>query len=279
MLNVCNRKNQFNVNYYCDKRNLNISSHLGELMKNNITSELSLAIKSGDKTLYIIDELNNSKFYSKSLVDPISGISYEEPSTNSFSFNSPYGWCSSCKGLGVEDKILKEKIIEDDNLSICRGGIAPLGQYRDMWVFKKIDAILKKYNLDISTPIKKIPEDVLDIILFGKNIEVAVESTKYPGTLWHTSYNGVSGFIKKTIRFRSGKAKDFMDDFITKSPCEKCSGQRLKKESLYFKINGTSIKPANETDCPIDDMSIIIIVSELIKNLKSINDMSDIPIE
>ena len=180
---------------------------------NRLSNSVDIAIKSGDKTLYIIDELNNSRFYSKSLVDPISGISYEEPSPNSFSFNSPYGWCSSCKGLGIEDKILKEKIIEDDNLSISRGGIAPLGQYRDMWVFKKIDAILKKYNLDISIPIKKIPEDVLDIILFGKNIEVAVESTKYPGTLWHTSYNGVSGFIKKTIRFRSGKAKDFMDDF------------------------------------------------------------------
>tara|TARA_Y100000817_G_scaffold70888_1_gene54129 strand:+ start:14152 stop:16989 length:2838 start_codon:yes stop_codon:yes gene_type:complete len=215
---------------------------------NRLSNSVDIAIKSGDKTLYIIDELNNSRFYSKSLVDPISGISYEEPSPNSFSFNSPYGWCSSCKGLGVEDKILKEKIIEDDNLSISRGGIAPLGQYRDMWVFKKIDAILKKYNLDISTPIKKIPEDVLDIILFGKNIEVAVESTKYPGTLWHTSYNGVSGFIKKTIRFRSGKAKDFMDDFITKSPCEKCSGQRLKKESLYFKINGTSISDLNSMD-------------------------------
>ena len=215
---------------------------------NRLSNSVDIAIKSGDKTLYIIDELNNSRFYSKSLVDPISGISYEEPSPNSFSFNSPYGWCSSCKGLGVEDKILKEKIIEDDNLSISRGGIAPLGQYRDMWVFKKIDAILKKYNLDISTPIKKIPEDVLDTILFGKNIEVAVESTKYPGTLWHTSYNGVSGFIKKTIRFRSGKAKDFMDDFITKSPCEKCSGQRLKKESLYFKINGTSISDLNSMD-------------------------------
>ena len=215
---------------------------------NRLSNSVDIAIKSGDKTLYIIDDFNNSRFYSKSLVDPISGISYEEPSPNSFSFNSPYGWCSSCKGLGVEDKILKEKIIEDDNLSISRGGIAPLGQYRDMWVFKKIDAILKKYNLDISTPIKKIPEDVLDIILFGKNIEVAVESTKYPGTLWHTSYNGVSGFIKKTIRFRSGKAKDFMDDFITKSPCEKCSGQRLKKESLYFKINGTSITDLNSMD-------------------------------
>ena len=215
---------------------------------NRLSNSIDIAIKSGDKTLYVIDESNNARFYSKSLVDPISGISYEEPSPNSFSFNSPYGWCSSCKGLGVEDKILKEKIIEDENLSISRGGIAPLGQYRDMWVFKKIDAILKKNNLDISTPIKKIPDDILNIILFGENIEVAVESTKYPGTLWHTSYNGVKGFINKTIRFRSGKAKDFMDDFITKSICETCSGKRLRKESLYFKINEASISDLNSMD-------------------------------
>ena len=215
---------------------------------NRLSNSIDIAIKSGDKTLYVIDESNNAKFYSKNLVDPISGISYEEPSPNSFSFNSPYGWCPSCKGLGVEDKILKEKIIEDENLSISRGGIAPLGQYRDMWVFKKIDAILKKNNLGISTPIKNIPDDILDIILFGENIEVAVESTKHPGTLWHTTYNGVRGFINKTIRFRSGKAKDFMDDFITKSICETCSGKRLRKESLYFKINEASISDLNSMD-------------------------------
>ena len=97
-----------------------------------------------------------------------------------------------CKGLGIEDKILKEKIIEDENLGISRGGIAPLGPYRDMWVFKKIDAILKQNNLDISTPIKNIPEDILDTILFGENIEVAVESTKYLG---HCGILHLMGFL------------------------------------------------------------------------------------
>ena len=213
-----------------------------------LSNSVEIAIKSGDKTLYVIDENNNSRFYSKSLVDPDTGISYEEPSPNSFSFNSPYGWCDSCKGLGVEDKILKENIIEDENLSISRGGILPLGEYRDMWVFKKIEALLKSKDLDISTPIKNIPEDILDDILFGKDIEVAVESTKYPGTLWHTKYNGVTGFIRKTIKFRSGKTKDFMDDFITKTNCGACSGKRLRKESLHFKINDTSISDLNSMD-------------------------------
>ena len=213
-----------------------------------LSNSVEIAIKSGDKTLYVIDENNNSRFYSKSLVDPDTGISYEEPSPNSFSFNSPYGWCDSCKGLGVEDKILKENIIEDDNLSISRGGILPLGEYRDMWVFKKIEAFLKSKGLKISTPIKNIPEDILDDILFGKDIEVAVESTKYPGTLWHTKYNGVTGFIRKTIKFRSGKTKDFMDDFITKTNCGACAGKRLRKESLHFKINDTSISDLNSMD-------------------------------
>ena len=221
---------------------------ISESETSRLSNSVDIAIKSGDNTLYVIDENNNSKFYSKSLVDPDTGISYEEPSPNNFSFNSPYGWCDSCKGLGVQDKILKENIIVDENLSISRGAIAPLGQYRDMWVFKKIDALLKQNGLDISTPINKIPEKILDLILFGEGVDVAVESTKYPGTMWHTKFNGVSGFIKKTLKFRSGKTKDFMEDFITESNCDACSGKRLKKESLYFKINDTSISDLNSMD-------------------------------
>ena len=148
-----------------------------------LTDSIDLALKSGDKTLYIVDENNNSTFFSKNLVDPDSGISYEEPSPNSFSFNSPYGWCESCKGIGEVDHIHMDTIIEDKNLSISRGGILPLGQYRDMWVFKKIEAILKKEGLDISTPIIDIPEEVLNKIVYGKKISVAVQSSKYPATL------------------------------------------------------------------------------------------------
>ncbi len=213
-----------------------------------LANSVDIAIKSGDGTLFVIDKDNNSKFYSKSLVDPDNGISYEEPSPNSFSFNSPYGWCESCKGLGTQDKILKENIILDPSLSISRGGIAPLGQYRDMWIFKKIESILKKNGLKISTPINKIPDEILDQILFGKDISVSVESSKYPGTLWHTSYNGVTGFIQKTIKLRSGKSKDSMDDYITEILCETCLGSRLKKESLNFKIDKFSISDINRMD-------------------------------
>ena len=213
-----------------------------------LKGSVDIALKSGDKTMYIIDENNKSTFYSKLLVDPESGISYEEPSPNSFSFNSPYGWCDSCKGLGEMDHILRENIIENDKISISRGGILPLGEYRDMWIFKKIDSILKKEGLDISTPIYKIPDTVLNDILYGKNIDVAVESTKYPGSLWYTKYDGIDGFINKTRRFRSGKARASMVEFITKKNCEDCEGKRLKRESLYFKINDKSIADLNEMD-------------------------------
>ena len=223
---------------------LTISSNNYKRLKGSI----DIALKSGDKTMYIIDENNKSTFYSKLLVDPESGISYEEPSPNSFSFNSPYGWCDSCKGLGEMDHILKENIIENDKISISRGGILPLGEYRDMWIFKKIDSILKKEGLDISTPIYKIPDEVLNDILYGKNIDVAVESTKYPGSLWYTKYDGIDGFINKTRRFRSGKARASMEEFITKKNCKDCEGKRLKRESLYFKINDKSIADLNEMD-------------------------------
>ena len=216
--------------------------------KNNINrlqESIDLALKSGDKTLYVIDEKNNSTFFSKNLVDPLTGISYEEPSPNSFSFNSPYGWCKNCKGLGEEDHVHVDSIIEDTSLSISRGGIIPLGQYRDMWVFKKIESILKKDGFDMSTPIKKLPDKLLDKIIYGKNIAVAVESTKYPGTLWHTKFDGVVGFIQKTRKFRAGKSKEFMDDFVSKEACSECEGKRLKKESLNFKINDTSIADLN----------------------------------
>ena len=153
-----------------------------------LTDSIDLALKSGDKTLYIVDENNNSTFFSKNLVDPDSGISYEEPSPNSFSFNSPYGWCESCKGIGEVDHIHMDTIIQDKNLSISRGGILPLGQYRDMWVFKKIEAILKKEGLDISTPIKDIPEEVLNKIVYGKKISVAVfgEGAAQQGLFWES---------------------------------------------------------------------------------------------
>ena len=111
---------------------------------NRLENSIKLALDNGDHSLYIIDEDNSIQYYSKKLMDPESGISYEDPSPNNFSFNSPYGACKKCNGLGILEEIDQESLIEDKNLSISRGGIIPLGIYRDIWIFKKIESILKK---------------------------------------------------------------------------------------------------------------------------------------
>ena len=218
--------------------------------KNNkrLLNSISIALKSGDGTMYVLDSDNMANFYSKNLVDPSTGLSFDDPSPNSFSFNSPYGWCESCKGLGIVDEVLKESIIEDSNKSISRGGIIPLGEFKDVWIFKKINTKKKKHNLDISTPIKEIPEKVLDIILYGYSDDVAVNSKKYPGTMWYVKYTGLVEYMLKSRNSKSKKIKEFMDEFFSKKKCSSCDGNRLKKESLYFKINNKNISDLNQME-------------------------------
>ena len=152
--------------------------------KFRISQSLQTAMKQGKGVVYIIDENETQHAFSKFLMDPKSGLSYDEPAPNTFSFNSPYGACPKCHGLGTIEEITKESVIPDPKLSISRGAIAPLGDYRDIWIFKKIESILKGYGLSLSTPINKIPEDVLDKLLFGTDGTVEVPSVKYPGTTW-----------------------------------------------------------------------------------------------
>ena len=137
---------------------------------------IKLALDNGNDSLYVINEDNSIHYYSKKLMDPESGISYEEPSPNNFSFNSPYGACKNCNGLGIVEEVDQGALIEDKNLSISRGGIIPLGMYRDIWIFKKIESILKRNKLYITTPIKNIPENVLNEIFYGSTNEFGVIS-------------------------------------------------------------------------------------------------------
>jgi len=208
---------------------------------NRLENSIKLALDNGNDSLYVIDEDNSIQYYSKKLMDPESGISYEDPSPNNFSFNSPYGACKSCNGLGVVEEIDQESLIEDKNLSISRGGIIPLGMYRDIWIFKKIESILKKNKLDITTPIKKIPEDVISEILYGSKNEIGVKSKKYPGTIWNTKYEGIINFMSNYKNKGSLKWKSFMENFFVETKCSNCQGRRLKKESLHFLIDNKNI--------------------------------------
>ncbi|WP_106567917.1 excinuclease ABC subunit UvrA [Cecembia rubra] len=206
-----------------------------------ISQSLKTALQHGKGVIMLRDEDGNIQHFSKYLMDPTTGLSYDEPAPNTFSFNSPYGACPSCNGLGLIEEITKESIIPDPTLSITRGGIAPLGEYRDIWIFKKIEAILKHYKCSISTPIENLPAEVVDILLYGDKVEVAVDSVKYPGTQWHTTFEGIVNFLQKQQEGGSDKIQDWVSEFTNTKVCPDCEGYRLKKEALHFKIDNKHI--------------------------------------
>ncbi|HMR58230.1 MAG TPA: excinuclease ABC subunit UvrA, partial [Cyclobacteriaceae bacterium] len=188
-----------------------------------------------------MEENKKVHHFSKFLMDPKTGLSYDEPAPNNFSFNSPYGACPTCTGLGIIEEITEESIIPDKKLSVSRGAILPLGEYRDIWIFKKIEAILKRYKLTLSTPIKDIPKDALHVLLYGDDEPVAVASVKYPGTEWNTKFEGIITFLKKMIDEGTDNTRKWIEDFTTTRICPECQGARLKKESLHFKIADKNI--------------------------------------
>lgn len=202
-----------------------------------ITQSLKSGLQHGKGVIMIREESGDIHHFSKYLMDPETGLSYDEPAPNLFSFNSPYGACPTCNGLGVTEEITQESIIPDPSLSITRGGIAPLGEYRDIWIFKKIEAILKHYKCSISTPIKDLPDEVVKVLLYGDKVEVAIDSVKYPGTKWNTTFEGIVNFLQKYQEGSSDKIQDWVSEFTITQTCPDCDGYRLKKEALHFKID------------------------------------------
>lgn len=173
-----------------------------------LSQSLQTAMKHGQGVIMIMDEGGRVTHFSKYLMDPEHGLSYDEPAPNSFSFNSAYGACPTCSGLGVIEEITEESVIPDRSLSISRGGLAPLGEYRDIWIFKQIEVILKKYKLSLTTSIESIPEEVLQKILYGADDPVEVDSKKYPGETWETKYEGLITFLKKQQLNGTEKTQD-----------------------------------------------------------------------
>jgi excinuclease ABC subunit A len=206
-----------------------------------IGQSINKSLKEGKGVVMVIEENGKLHHFSKYLMDPKTGLSYDEPAPNSFSFNSPYGACPECNGLGQIEEITEESVIPDKNLSISRGGILPLGEYRDIWIFKKIEAILKRYKLTLTTPIKNIPKEVLNVLLYGDEEPVGVPSVKYPGTEWSTRFEGIINFLEKQRDEGSEAMKKWAQDFTIIKKCPECQGARLKKESLHFKLDGKNI--------------------------------------
>jgi len=219
--------------------------------RQRLSSSIEVAMKLGDNLVFISDiESGKTHPFSKSLICPDSGISYEEPSPNSFSFNTPYGSCPTCKGLGTVNTVDMEKVIPDYNKSINQQGISPFGEVRDTWTFKQLKAIAKKYKFDFDTPVKDISKEALDVILYGGN-----EDFKYDFNFGMTEYTynlafeGLVNMIKRWYENTgSEKIRSWTEEYMSVIKCPDCEGYRLKKESLHFKIDDKHIGQIAEMD-------------------------------
>ena len=213
-----------------------------------ISQSLQTAMNIGKGQVFVLDESGKLHYFSQTLMDPKTGLSYDEPAPNSFSFNSPYGACPCCNGLGVVEEITEESVIPDPSLSIIRGAIAPIGEYRELWIFKQLEVLLKPYSVGLSTPIAKFPREAVELMLYGTDEPVPVPSKKYVGTEWSTKYDGIINFLKRQQDNGSEKTQDWLKDFLEIKICPDCDGFRLKKESLHFKIDGRHIGELAQMD-------------------------------
>jgi len=214
--------------------------------RHRIGQSINTAMKEGKGVIMIMEENGRVHHFSRFLMDPKTGLSYDEPAPNNFSFNSPYGACPTCTGLGAIEEITEDSIMPDKKLSISRGGILPLGEYRDIWIFKKVEAILKKYKLTLTTPIKDIPKEAIKVLLYGDDEPVAVASVKYPDTEWNTRFEGIINFLQKQKDEGSEAIRKWVEDFTVVKVCPDCNGARLKKESLHVKIDNKNISELAE---------------------------------
>jgi len=214
-----------------------------------LSQSVQTALKQGKGAMQALDQEGQLIYFSQNLMDPESGISYDEPSPNTFSFNSPYGACPVCNGLGSIEEITEESVIPDKKLSVSRGAIAPLGEYRELWFFKEIEVILKKYKLSLTTPVEKYPADLLHALMYGTDEEAAVPSKKYPGEDYYSfKFEGIVNFLKRQQENGTDKIQDWLKDFMVVKTCPECNGARLKKESLYFRIDGKNISELAQMD-------------------------------
>ena len=216
-----------------------------------IKESLITAMYHGNNSLMIINEEDNSiSYFSRSLICPSSGISYEKPEPNSFSFNSPKGMCKKCNGLGIENRVNYDLIIPDPSISIYNGGIKPLGNYKNSWIFKQIDTISQKYNFNIKDPINKISKEAIDIILNGGKESFSVESKTLGLTRkYKIDFEGVITFIENQSKeLYSARIKRWANSFMDKVNCESCGGSRLNKQSNFFKISNKTIHDLSKLD-------------------------------
>ncbi len=217
---------------------------VNETMKSRVSQTVATAMKHGKGLMLVLEQdTNKPRHFSKLLMCPTTGLSYDEPEPNTFSFNSPYGACPKCNGLGEIAEVDLKKIIPDDKMSIRRGGIAPLGEYKNNWVFNQLEAIGIKFGFDLSTPLKDVPEEAIDVILYGSNQSFDVKK-EYLGvmTTYTLSFEGIINFIEaQNNETASPSIRRWASSFMNHVACPACDGTRLKKEARYFFVHDKNI--------------------------------------
>ena len=219
--------------------------------KKVLTESIKIAMKYGNETIFILDsESGSPRYFSRNLMCPDTGMSYPKPEPNTFSFNSPKGMCSSCLGLGVEYELNMDKLIPDNSVSINAGGISPIGEKDKSWIFRQIELISKYYKFSMDDPIKKIPKEGLDFIINGGKKNFTIKSKELGLTReYNIDYQGIETFIKEQLNNNESKnLRRWALQFLDKNICKSCNGSRLKKESMYFKIDDMNINHLSNMD-------------------------------
>ncbi|WP_336515923.1 excinuclease ABC subunit UvrA [Pollutibacter soli] len=220
-------------------------------MKLRLTQSVQKALQTGNDLLFILPETGELKRYSRLLMCEDTGLSYEEPSPNTFSFNSPYGACPECKGLGQIYQVNLDLVIPDPELSVEAGGIAPLGEARDAHSYRQVEQVAKKYKFSLKTPIKQLAPKVKNVLLYGSEEGNVNEAPTFEGTSETTYYaSEYEGVVNMIIRWFSGTSSDaireWAEQFMELKTCPLCNGTRLKKESLWFKFHDKNIAELGE---------------------------------
>lgn len=237
-------------------KNHNIEVVIDKLQVNDKDDErlkrsVGIAMRQGDGVLMVMDKDSGEvRNFSKRLMDPVTGISYGEAAPNIFSFNSPEGACQRCKGLGYVDEIDQGKIIPDDKMNIHNGAIVPLGNYKNQMIFWQIDSILRNYDCTLKTPVKDIPKEAMDEVLYGSMQTVKVsKDILHTSSDYFTTYEGVVKYLHNVIdNDDSVSGQKWAGQFLETRECPECHGQRLKRESLSYKIWDSNISDVSNMD-------------------------------
>lgn len=243
------RYKNHNIEVVIDKMKLGSTDN--DSLRERLSKTVATGMKQGDGLIMILDfEHDEAKYFSKRLMDPTTGIAYKDPAPNIFSFNSPEGACPHCKGLGVIDEIDLKKVIPDDNLSIYAGAIVPLGKYKKQMIFWQIDAILKKYDLTLKTPVKDISKDCMDEILYGSLGKLKIDKELvHTSSDYFVSFDGIIKYLRTVMENDETSAgKKWADQFIAEAECPECHGQRLNREALSYKIWDKNISQLSSID-------------------------------